>query len=825
MTDAPSGGDAPIPPYLAMLNPEQREAVLHTGKSGDAVHPLLILAGAGSGKTRVITTKIAWLIREQGVDPRSILAVTFTNKAAREMADRARLIDERAGDAMLRTFHSFGAWFLRRNGSLIGLGNAFVIYDDDDMVALLGTLLEDTPKAEVKQIAHNISRAKDFFLDPESPELDLIDHRKQFRQIYTRYEERLAQIGNVDFGDLIKKPVDILRSQPDVARRFRDRFRVIMVDEYQDANIAQFELLKELCGPETYVCVVGDDDQSIYRFRGAEVRNILEFPDRFPGTDIIRLERNYRSTEPILRAASSVVARNESRLGKELRSERGPGKTPVLAFLPNQDEEAGFCAKLIENSVKGGGPGKGGVSGKPGAGAAGKDKAAEQSKAGQPKAAFSDWAILYRTNAQSLGFETEFLRRGIPYRVVGSLKFYEREEIKDALALLSFLVNPRDEIAFRRVVNKPTRGVGPATVDRIVEGSLGGDLEAGAKGLLPELSAKARAGVEAFLKVIEEGRMILADQDEAKSKEAAQGVLIAKKQPRKSKDREELRAGEGLSVLVVRLVKDSGIADYHQLNDEISGNQRLNNLQELANAASLYAPNMDGLLEFLEHIELDRSLEDDTNKDKAKDNAVTLITFHNTKGLEFRRVIMTGIEQGIFPRDDKQDEELEEERRLFYVGATRAMDELYLTSCAMRRIFGRTMPEEPSLFLREIDKSVLRIIGEAPYGFGAGSGSGGRSGGAGYAGAAYGGHSGYGIPAGARSRNSGQNNSARSGGGQGGGWQRGDRLYHDDHGYGAVVDVRDSEEGPVVRVQFETGKELRFLSLHQGSRFTKIGSD
>jgi DNA helicase-2/ATP-dependent DNA helicase PcrA len=230
------------------------------------------------------------------------------------------------------------------------------------------------------------------------------------------------------------------------------------------------------------------------------------------------------------------------------------------------------------------------------------------------------------------------------------------------------------------------------------------------------------------------------------------------------------------------------------MNDEISGNQRLNNLQELANAASLYAPNMDGLLEFLEHIELDRSLEDDTNKDKTKDNAVTLITFHNTKGLEFRRVIMTGIEQGIFPRDDKQDEELEEERRLFYVGATRAMDELYLTSCAMRRIFGHTIPEEPSLFLREIDKSVLRIIGDAPYGFGSGSGSGG------YAGAGYG--------------------NARSAG-----WRRGDRLYHDDHGYGAVVEVRDSEEGPVVRVQFETGKELRFLSLHQGSRFTKIGSD
>ncbi|GHV91116.1 DNA helicase [Spirochaetia bacterium] len=792
MTEGPA---APIPSYLAMLNPEQREAVFHTGRPGDGEnpdsrHPLLILAGAGSGKTRVITTKIAWLIREKGVDPRSILAVTFTNKAAREMAERARLIDERAGDAMLRTFHSFGAWFLRRNGSLAGLDSAFVIYDDDDTVALLATLLEDTPKAEIKQIAHGIARAKDYFLSPGDPGLDLIDHRKQFRRIYARYEERLAQIGNVDFGDLIKKPVEILRSQPDVARRFRDRFRVIMVDEYQDANIAQFELLKELCGPETYVCVVGDDDQSIYRFRGAEVRNILEFPDRFPGADIIRLERNYRSTVPILRAASSVVDHNESRLGKELRSERGQGKTPVLAFLPDQDEEANFCARLIESSVKGngqsgkGGGGKSSSSVKPGA--------AGQSNAGQA-AAFSDWAILYRTNAQSLGFETEFLRRGIPYRVVGSLKFYEREEIKDALALLSFLVNPRDEIAFRRVVNKPARGVGPATVDHITAASDGGDLGVAAKGLLPELSAKARAGVGTFLKMIEEGRALLSDQDGGKE---------SKQQPRKPKNREELRAGEGLSVLVVKLVKDSGIADYHQMNDEISGNQRLNNLQELANAASLYAPNMDGLLEFLEHIELDRSLEDDTNKDKTKDNAVTLITFHNTKGLEFRRVIMTGIEQGIFPREDKQDEELEEERRLFYVGATRAMDELYLTSCAMRRVFGRTMPEEPSLFLREIDKSVLRIIGNVPYGFGSGSGSGGLTGGVRFG----------------KGRDEG-------GSGKDGGWRRGDRLYHDDHGYGAVVEVRDSEEGPVVRVQFETGKELRFLSLHQGSRFTKIGRD
>jgi DNA helicase-2/ATP-dependent DNA helicase PcrA len=688
-----------------------------------------------------------------------------------------------------------------------------VIYDDDDAVSLLVSLLDDLSKAEVKQIAHKISRAKDFFLSPDDPGLDMIDHRKSFRSTYRLYEEKMARIGNVDFGDLIKKPVEILRQEPGLAARFRERFRVILVDEYQDANVAQFELLKELCGGGApgmpYVCVVGDDDQSIYRFRGAEVRNILEFPDRFPGTEIIRLERNYRSTLPILQAASSVVGHNEGRLGKTLRAERGTGKLPVLAFLPDQDEETLFCAKLISNS----------------------------------KAPWSDWAILYRTNAQSLGFETELLRRGIPYRVVGSLKFYEREEIKDALALLSFLVNPRDEVAFRRVVNKPSRGVGPATVDRIIEaagfsgyavgddfpaeaqegpgngliaedadgndpalpgpepqpggtvGPGGGDLAAAARGMVPGLSAKARSGVEKFLQVIQGGRDLLAGET---------GDITETKKKKAPKGREGLVSGEGLSVLVVKLIQDSGIGEYHQVHDEISGNQRLNNLQELANAASLYKPTIEGLLEFLEHIELDRSLEDAAAKDreKAAEGAVTLITFHNTKGLEFRRVIMTGLEQGIFPREDKKGEEMGEERRLFYVGATRAMDELYLTSCAARRIYGRTVFSAPSLFLREIDTAVLRTIGKAPYGFGP-------------------------APAFRVVRGSSAGASGTAGGkvSSDGRWRIGDRVFHDDHGYGAVTALQEGEDGPVVRVCFENGHELRFLSAFQSGSFTKIGDD
>jgi DNA helicase-2/ATP-dependent DNA helicase PcrA len=661
-----------IPPYLQTLNPEQYQAVLHTGK------PLLILAGAGSGKTRVITTKIAYLIREHGIDPRSILAVTFTNRAAQEMSERACRIDERAAGAMLRTFHSFGAWFLRRNAAQAGLSDRFVIYDEDDQRALLATIMTGASKEDIRFTTDKIARAKDYFLTPDDPDLDFIDRKKEFRRIYTRYEERLRQIGNVDFGDLIKLPVEVLRNNPEMADRFRSRFDVIMVDEYQDTNIAQFELLKELYDPATYLCVVGDDDQSIYHFRGAEVQNILEFPDRFPGTDIIRLERNYRSTSPILQVASSVVAHNKGRLGKTLRSEKGAGATPVLAFLPNQKEESLFCAELIERAHQAG------------------DR-------------YTDWAILYRTNAQSLNFENEFAQRHIPYRLVGALKFYEREEIKDALALLTLLVNPRDEIAFRRVINKPSRGIGGVSVNRLVVEALSGDgdLIAASYQLAPQLAPKVRTGVTAFLTALGTGQKTL----EAESS----NTLISQLASVAAQRGETIVAGEGLSVCVVALLKNTGLVDYHHTHDEVTGNQRVSNLQELANVMSIYPATLVGLMEFLDNVELDRS-QDKTDAEESPDR-VTLITLHNTKGQEFTKVIMTGVEQGLFPRINKTLEELEEERRLFYVGATRAMKELYLTSCAERRVYGWSMDVYPSMFLHEIDKSALRIIGRIPRSF------------------------------------------------------------------------------------------------------------
>jgi DNA helicase-2/ATP-dependent DNA helicase PcrA len=496
-----------------------------------------------------------------------------------------------------------------------------------------------------------------------------------------------------------------------------------------------------------------------------------------------------------------VVDHNKGRLGKKLRSERGEGKIPVLAFLPDQDTEAEFCAELIGKSVLNK-----------------NESSSGNGKKNSGQVSYSSWAIVYRTNAQSLGFETEFLRRHIPYRVVGSLKFYEREEVKDILALLAFLVNPHDEVAFRRMVNKPARGVGPATVDRIIDEAYDGNLLLAAQRLAPGLSAKARAGIATFAKTIEAGKASLASEENpASSEKNDSGFITANPFTKKSESKKSAKkgdglfAGVGLSSCVVNLSNESGIAEYHLSHDELTGNQRINNLQEVANAASIYDATKAGLLEFLEHIELDRSL--DENSGNAAD-AVTLITMHNTKGLEFRRVIMTGIEQGIFPRDEKKGDDLEEERRLFYVGATRAMDELYMTSCIYRRMYGKTMPMEPSVFLKEVDLQSMRTIGSIPRGFLQKSGAAGNA-----QNGRFGGNSGHGV-ASAKGLPL-----QKSHGSSDGRWILGDRVFNDDYGYGSITQIREAEDGPVIKVVFDTGHETRFLSLHQSSRFTKIKED
>jgi DNA helicase II / ATP-dependent DNA helicase PcrA len=687
------------PSYLEALNPEQREAVLRSEG------PLLILAGAGSGKTRVVTSKIAYLVSELGMSPESILAVTFTNKAAGEMRERAARLEPRASGVMIRTFHSFGCWFLRRNGRFIGLDSSFTIYDEDDQTTLLKGAFPDWRRSDAAAAVKSISRAKDRLLFPGNPACAAMG--ADFPDVYARYEERLKRSGNVDFGDLIALPVRILREFPEIAERVRSRYRAILVDEYQDSNAAQYELLKLLHGENAHLCVVGDDDQSIYRFRGAEVRNILGFPDAFPGTSIVRLVRNYRSTEPILRAAQSVVSRNRGRMGKELVAVRGGGKAPELSLLPGQDEEALYCCKIAERRVRSGG-------------------------------AWSDVAVLYRTNAQSLAFETAMTNRGIPFRVVGSLKFYDREEIKDALSFLSLLANGRDEVSFKRIANKPARGLGEAGLSKVLAlADRDGCAMLEALRLAgPDLGAKASKGAKEFLSL------------HAAFEEALDGG---------GGDAEG-----GLYGFVQRVISESGLLELHRSEDEISGTQRAANLEELANAASLYPAGREGLLAFLEAIALDRSRQEG-NAEAGKGGAVTLITMHNTKGLEFPVVVVTGLEQGLFPRADDDEEDMEEQRRLFYVAITRAMDELYLCACSARRMRGRTEFMRPSSFLYELPEDMVASLprlaaAEDPL------------------------------------------------------WKAGQGVYHEEYGAGVVTQSKAGSEGLcAVIVRFQSGLVLRFV--------------
>ncbi len=687
------------PSYLESLNPEQREAVLHSGS------PLLILAGAGSGKTRVITSKIAYLISEKGVDPRSILAVTFTNKAAREMSERVATMVGEATGTLIKTFHAFGAWLLRRYGASLGLAPAFTIYDDDDATSLLSGLTEKISRRDLSRYSRMISRAKDYCLGPED-DLRTISADPRLPELYALYERRIREIGNADFGDLILKSVELLREEEEVRRRIHGRFTTVLVDEYQDSNVAQYQLLKMLAGPQTYLCVVGDDDQSIYRFRGAEVQNILTFKDSFPRTRVIRLEENYRSTKTILDIASAVVSNNSGRLGKTLRTSNPIGSPAVLAHFSGHEEEAQFCANLLDDGNLGG------------------------------------TAVLYRTNAQSLAFETLFTRLNIPYRLVGALRFYEREEIKDSLALLSLLVNPRDEVAFRRIVNKPARGVGAASVSKVLDLSAEtkSDLLAAAGIATGRLSKRAAGGIETFVRLV----ALLRDQLETVP----------------------------LYQFVQAAITESGLLQYHKAQDEITGSQKLRNLDQLVNAASEYGQGLEGLTLFLEHIELDRSQvagEDEDDGERA-----TLITMHNTKGLEFDRVIITGLEDELFPgRKEEYDDDIEEERRLFYVSITRARRELYLTSCRTRLVWGRLMPMYPSRFLSEIPEALIEIRDNAVAGTEA------------------------------RADNTDT------------GYEPGQAVYHDEYGPGTIFKKWYSGRQLMVLVQFETGKVARFFPKFQ----------
>ncbi len=687
------------PVWLASLNKEQKEAVLHEKE------PLLILAGAGSGKTRVITTRIAYLVEKLGFAPWSILAVTFTNKAAAEMRERVEALVPGSEGAMIRTFHSFGAWLLRRNGAPLGLKSSFTIYDDDDTVGLLKTLFEDLPRNELRLIARNISRAKDECLSPDD-ELGHISADMDFPRYYKEYEDRLRSIGNADFGDLIYLSRRLLAENPEIRQRLQQRFKVILVDEYQDSNRAQFQMLQQLVCPDTWLCVVGDDDQSIYRFRGAEVENILGFQDHFPGTKVIKLEENYRSTGHILAVASHVVSHNTGRLGKSLWTRQEEGLKPRLVFLDNQNEEAEYCARQLADGK------------------------------------WSGTAILYRTNAQSRIFEQIFRKHNISYRLVGTLSFYSREEVKDSLAYLSFLSNPADEVAFRRIINKPSRGVGAVSLKRILKGEgdflITENLEEALRKSAGKVKGKAGKGVESLIGLLDKLKEIMPLQ-------------------------------ENLGQFLKELITESGLLDHYREQDKVENTQRVKNLEELVTAATDYPSNAEGLAEFLELIELDQASLEEEETDI---NRVTLITMHNTKGLEFDRVFITGMEDGLFPRGAEYDdeEEIEEERRLFYVSITRARKELTLTSCRKRMLYGRTEEASPSRFLDELPADHIESEGTP----GSASGGGGSE------------------------------------------YAPGTRIYHEDYGTGEVVRNVVNSGHLVIQVVFETGHSMTFLPEFSG---------
>jgi DNA helicase-2/ATP-dependent DNA helicase PcrA len=693
--------------WLEGLNEEQKQAVVHGSD------PLLILAGAGSGKTRVVTSRIAWMIAEKGFNAPSVLAVTFTNKAAAEMRERVISMVPGAEGAMIRTFHSFGAWLLRRNAKAVNLSPNFTIYDDDDQVSLLAQILDGVPRRELRLWAHRIARAKDEGLGPDD-DLSSFSHDPGFPDIYRKYEQRLRNIGNVDFGDLILLPIRLLRDRPEVKNRIQQRFRAVLVDEYQDTNVAQYQLLRELVGPDTWVGVVGDDDQSIYRFRGAEVGNILGFPEMFPGTRVVKLEQNYRSTGTILEIASSVVSNNSGRLGKTLWTAGETGEKAVVAYLDDHEAEAEWCADRVDADGN-----------------------------------FGGTAILYRTNAQSRVFETVFRRRSIPYRIVGTLSFYQREEVKDVLAYLSWLANVRDEVAFRRIANKPARGLGKTSLNRLLDSALSvyaGDILAACRKAL--LKGKAAKALDFLIGLSE-----------------------------RYEHSEEFKH---LGFLVQDLADASGLLEHYREVDRIENSQRTRNLDELVNAAAEYPATPEGLAAFLELVELDQAVLEEEEDDE---NRVTLITMHNTKGLEFDRVIISGLEEGLFPRGDESfdDEELEEERRLLYVAITRARKDLSFTTCRRRMLWGKYRDSSPSRFLKELPDDQIRVEGD---------------------GDSY--ESEY-DP-----------------------WRPGVKLYHDEYGVGVVQKRMANGGHTVIHVLFESGRRATLLpefSSHQMELLGVAGED
>jgi DNA helicase-2/ATP-dependent DNA helicase PcrA len=647
----PPEDDAALGPLLAGLNPVQREAVLH--RDG----PLLVLAGAGSGKTRVIAHRIACLMA-RGVDPRRILAVTFTNKAAGEMAARVEAILAGRGGRppLIATFHAACARVLRSHISQLGYSRSFVIYDEDDRLALVRECcrelgLDERTLAPAAAVAR-ISRAKNQLLGPEEVRAAARGPRDaDLARLYARYAARLRALGAVDFDDLLRLTVALFDGHPEVLGYYRELWRYVLVDEYQDTNAAQYRLLRQLTAVHRNLCVVGDPDQSIYRFRGADLRNILDFERDFPGCRVVRLEQNYRSTGRILEIAGAVIARNQARRDKGLWTENAPGEPARLFRARDEAEEALWVARTV----------------------------AELRAEGLP---LDGVAVLYRTNAQSRVLEDAFRAAGLPYRIVGSVRFYERKEVKDALAYLRLASNPADDLAFRRALGVPPRGVGRATVARLEElaAATGRPLLDTAARAAPELGGRAGRALAEFARLI--------------------GQLAA-----------VVAAPGPLGPRVARVIEDAGLREALRREGTAEAEVRLENLGELIAAAEQFAagPGGDDLAAFLDSI----ALISDVDELQEAHAAATLMTLHSAKGLEFPAVFLTGLEEGVFPHGRALDdaEAIEEERRLAYVGLTRAKRRLFLSYAVERRLGGYAGVREPSRFLLEMPPGAVVSLG------------------------------------------------------------------------------------------------------------------
>ncbi|MGP1403483.1 MAG: ATP-dependent helicase [Catonella sp.] len=650
---------------LDNLNPEQKKAVVH--ENG----PLLILAGAGSGKTRVLTRRIAYLIKEYGVSPWNILALTFTNKAAREMRERVdELIDEGAENIWVSTFHSACVKMLRRFIDRIGYERSFNIYDTDDTKAVMKQVLKslniDNKKFPEKTCLNIISNAKNDFIDAEefAANSRFGADKDVYSRVYLEYEKRMKSNNALDFDDILVKTVELFQADKDTLEYYQRRFRYILVDEYQDTNIVQFKLLKLLANfvnedgeIEHNLCVVGDDDQSIYKFRGADIRNILNFEKIYPGSLVIKLEENYRSTANILEAANGVISNNKKRKNKRLWTNKESGASISYRTYDTGEREADGVTNIIRQTVK------------------------------EKKANYSDIAVLYRTNAQSRAIEEKFVYNNIPYKIYGGTNFYSRKEIKDILAYLKTIHNIKDDTQVRRILNVPKRGIGTATEDRIAEYAAEKEISFFEACMrvqsIPGLS-RAVTKVEKFVAFI--------------------GAKI-----REFKDTNSFKAE------VEALIDETGYVEELKAEGTDEALSRLDNIDEFINKVAVFELGQkdsgDIMLDsFLEDVSL---ATDADNKDAENGSAdkVMLMTLHSAKGLEFKIVFIIGMEEGLFPSRmtifANDESELEEERRLCYVGITRAMEKLYISNAAARMLRGDILWNPPSRFIGEIPEYLL----------------------------------------------------------------------------------------------------------------------